>query len=176
MNDTRGRTGEDEQPNRPLSGLAVDTTGDQDVVYVTWREQNRLADPNGEAVKPTMAVSTDGGASFGEPVHLSDGVFDEIRRTEALMTTTTTAPATTTTSAPTTPTTEAAAPTSPSSLPAAPAPSTTTTTAPPPGTNAAEPDAPGNFGGSNPVVAVDDEGAVYSIWVTAYDNLMPSPG
>jgi hypothetical protein len=25
------------------------------------------------------------------------------------------------------------------------------------------------------VVAVDDEGTVYSIWVTAYDNLMPSP-
>ncbi len=177
VHDARGRTGEDVQPNRPLSGLAVDTRGDQDVVYLTWREQNRVADPNGEAVKPVMAVSTDGGASFSEPIRLTAGVFeDEARRAEALKTTTTTAPATTTTSAPSTPTTEADAPTSPTSLPAAPAaPSTTTTTTPPAGTNAAEPDALGNFGGSNPVVAIDDDGTVYSIWVTAYDNITPGP-
>lgn len=178
VQDARGRTGEDVQPNRPLSGLAVDTRGEQDVVYITWREQNRLEDPNGEAVKPTMAVSTDGGATFAEPVHLTSGIFDDAAlREEALKTTTTTAAPdeTTNTSAPSTPTTEPAGPTTPSSLPTAPEPSTTTTTAPPAGTNAAEPGNPGNFGGSNPVVAVDDEGTVYSVWVTAYDNISPSP-
>lgn len=175
VHDARGRTGEDVQPNRPLSGLAVDTSGDQDVIYVTWRQQNRLEDPNGEAVKPTMAVSTDGGATFSDPVHLTSGVFDDASlRDEALKTTTTTVPPTTTTSAPTTPSTETEAPTTPDSLPTAPAEPTTTTTAPP-GTNQAEPDSPGNFGGSNPVVAVDDEGTAYSVWVTAYDNISPSP-
>ena len=178
VQDARGRTDEEVQPNRPISGLAVDTeTGDQDIIYVTWREQNRLEDPNGEAVKPTMAVSTDGGATFSEPVHLTSGIFEDAAlREEALKTTTTTAPATTTTSAPSTPVTEPAGPTTPNSLPTAPeAPATTTTTAPPPGTNLAEPDSPGNFGGSNPTVVVDDEGTVYSVWVTAYDNISPSP-
>ncbi len=173
VHDARGRTGEEEQPNRPISGLAVDTSGAEDVVYVSWRQQFRIKDPNARPPLPVMAVSSDGGRSFAAPVDLTGGTFqDAARRAEALKTTSTTAapppPATTPTTAATTPTTESASPLTPTTV-------STTTTAPPPGSNAAEPNLPVNFGGSNPVVAVDDEGTVYSAWVTSFDNITPAP-
>lgn len=172
--DVRGRTGEEERPNRPISGLAVDSSGPEDVIYVSWRQQFRFLPPNARPPLPVMAVSTDGGRTFSEPIDLTAATFqDPAQRAEALKTTTTTAAPPTTTSpttAPSTPTTESASPLTPTTA----APATTTTTAPPPGSNAAEPDQPINFGGSNPEVAVDDEGTVYSAWVTSYANIKPA--
>lgn len=162
VRDTRGREGEEQQPNRPLSGMAIDTTGAEDVIYLTWRQQSRATAPNQVPPLPIMAVSTDGGATFSEPINLTNGTFEsDEARGEAFesVTTTTEAPA------PVTTTTTASGPTTTEE----PAEVTTTTTVPE-DSPAADPDQPINFGGSNPVVTVDDEGTAYTAWVSSYAN------
>lgn len=78
VNINRGKTGNDIEKNLPL-GLAVDTRGDQDVVYATYR----ASWPNPTAPAPTrpgqafVATSTDGGKSFGTPVNFTDPFFSE---------------------------------------------------------------------------------------------------
>lgn len=85
VRDTRGLTGEKQEPNRPISGFVVDTSGEQDVLYVSWRQQNRLTDPNRKPNIPVMSVSTDGGATFSEPINLVGQKFaDPAVRAEAL--------------------------------------------------------------------------------------------
>jgi hypothetical protein len=65
--DTRGKTGAETETNRPVSGIAVDSrSGPDDIVYVTWRRNLSSATPAAPA-RPMVAVSTDGGRTFGEP-------------------------------------------------------------------------------------------------------------
>lgn len=54
-----------------LMNLEVDPT-DPDVVYVGWKWRVRSTDLEDVPNKSMVAVSTDGGESFGEPVSLSD--------------------------------------------------------------------------------------------------------
>lgn len=172
--DARGTEGQDQHDNRPLSSLAVDRkSGGQDAVYLAWRRQfPGQSAPNAKANAAMVAVSTDGGKTFAEPVDLSLTVFeDQAKRQEALTTATTVAaPATTTT---TTPVVSEPGPASGS--PAGAQQSATTTTTVPPDSRVANKTDVNNFGGSNPVVAIDDEGTAYVAWVTRYANLTPSP-
>lgn len=119
-----------------------------------------------------VSVSADGGRTFSPPVDLSQTVFgDEAKRQQALTTATTVAaPVTTTTTTPLVPESGPAA----GSPAGAQQPATTTTTVPPNSRSANKTDV-NNFGGSNPVVAVDDKGTAYVAWVTRYANLTPSP-
>ena len=153
VRDTRGKTGLDLENNRPVGGVAVDTTsGNDDIVYVTWqsRASAQRTGPNQVPDRSFVAVSTDGGRTFGDQVHLSGDVYANAAvRAEALQTTTTLAPA--------------------------PGASTTSTTAPPPDSKAARPDLADNFGGRNPAVAVDAKGNAYVFWHSVTSNISPSP-
>ncbi len=172
--DARGSEGADQHDNRPLSGLAVDRkSGNRDTVYVSWRRQfPGQSSPNAKAFGAMVAVSTDGGRTFGPPVDLAPTVFeDQAKRQEALTTATTVAAAPTTTT--TTPAVPEPGPASGSPT-AAQQPATTTTTVPA-NSRAANKTDVNNFGGSNPVVAVDDEGTAYVAWVSRYANLTPNP-
>ncbi|HEV2767471.1 MAG TPA: sialidase family protein, partial [Acidimicrobiales bacterium] len=74
---TDARTQPDPKPrNTGVTGLAVDTSGDQDAIYVgfsrDWRFSASDGDPLEDQRHVVMASSTDGGQSFGEPVNLND--------------------------------------------------------------------------------------------------------
>jgi len=169
ISDVRPTQAPDNLDERPLSGFAVDRkTGSQDSIYIGWRRQfPGQTGSNAHANRPMVAVSTDGGRSFGPPVDLAPTIFgDEAKRQEALN------------SVP-----PRSTPTPPTTIPGpGPAEATTTTAAPPtttttvpPNSRAANKTDIANFGGSNPSVAVDDEGTAYVAWVTRYANLTPSP-
>lgn len=66
---TRGFEGAQVENNRPVTSIAVDaTSGDEDIVYVTWdRGLPAVEDAPNE---PMLAVSTDGAETFSEPVSL----------------------------------------------------------------------------------------------------------
>ncbi|HEX2048684.1 MAG TPA: sialidase family protein [Acidimicrobiales bacterium] len=148
--DARGKTGEAQESYRPITGFAVDReTGGQDTVYIgSGRRQPGFSGPNALPVQPVVAVSTDGGRTFGEPVNLAESAFnDPAMRQNAFRSTTTVAAGATTTS----------------------------TTTPPPGSRAANPDQAANFGGFGPSITVDDKGTVYAIWPATYANLNPRP-
>ncbi len=150
VRNTRGKEGEDkENAGRPVTSLVIDTTqGSEDTVYVTWTKSlpNRLA-PNAEPARPFLAVSTDGGKAFSEPIDLTAGVFNsETLRAEGLKTTTTIATA-------------------------SPAP---TTTAPAAGSRAAEPNQAANFGGRDASLTVDKKGAIYVAWRAQTSNITPA--
>ena|GEM_PF-996893 len=199
VRDARGLEGEQAQPNRPLSGFAVDTSGDQDVLYLTWRQQNRLKDPNRLPNLPLMSVSTDGGATFSEPINLVGERFaDAGARAEALNATrpspspvvapaaspsaaASASPSAGASASPSVPS-SAVPSTDPSadssvapSLSPAPSAAASPSAPPPAGTPASDPDQQVNFGGSNPVVAVDDSGTAYVAWVTSYQNIKKTP-
>ncbi|HEX2063782.1 MAG TPA: sialidase family protein, partial [Acidimicrobiales bacterium] len=56
--------------NTPVSSVVVDTTsGPEDIVYVAWRRSNPNATPAPHR-PPMVAVSIDGGKSFGEPIEV----------------------------------------------------------------------------------------------------------
>lgn len=77
----RGLTGEAELNVRPVQGLAVDSSGSEDVVYVTFnRVSTGTSSPNLDAPMPSVAISRDGGRSFAAPVNLAEGVFDQPMR------------------------------------------------------------------------------------------------
>lgn len=148
VRNARGRQGDDMEQNRPMTGLVVDThSGKDDVVYVSFRRSfpNAVA-PNGAPSRPMVAVSTDGGRTFAEPVDLTKSLFDaDPVRDEAYKTTTTLAGP------------------------------TTTTTLGAEGSRAAKPNQAVNFGGANPTIAADDKGTVYAVWPTAYANQVNAP-
>lgn len=151
VRNNRGKEGEAVENIRPMTGIAVDTkTGHDDIIYVSYsrRLPNAVA-PNAEPNQPTVAVSTDGGRSFGEPVNVVAGVFANaaLRADGLSKATTTTAP---------------------------PGP-TTTTTAPPAGSRAATPDQEANFGGGKSSIAVDDKGTIYVAWPSATANIAAPP-
>jgi hypothetical protein len=147
--DNRGKTGEAQEADRPVTGIAVDRkTGKSDYVYVgASRRSPGFSGANSLPNQPIVIVSTDGGKTFGEPVDLSQSAFNDAgARAEAFKATTTTV--------------------------ATPG---TTTTVPPAGSRAAQPDQAANFGGFGPSMTVDDKGTVYAAWPTTYANLNPRP-
>ncbi|MDQ3306222.1 MAG: glycoside hydrolase [Actinomycetota bacterium] len=62
--------------NTGVPGLAVNTSGAEDAVYVgfsrDWSATAEEGDPLEDRTEVAVAVSTDGGESFGEPVNLND--------------------------------------------------------------------------------------------------------
>lgn len=143
----RGKQPPDTETARPVSDLAVDIhSGKDDIVYLSWRAEYRTTTaPNLQPRLPQVAVSTDGGKTFADPVNVAEPAWAQAAtRAEALKTTTT--------------------------LPGAP-----TTTTPPADSRAAQPDQPANFGGSNPSLTVDDKGNLYVTWVTHSSNISPAP-
>lgn len=69
--DTRGFEGDDLENNRPVSAIAVDTSGPEDVVYVAWRSGSF------PTTVPAVAVSTDGGETFSDPIDSKAGFFED---------------------------------------------------------------------------------------------------
>lgn len=150
VRNNRGKEGAQVENIRPMTGIAVDTkSGRDDIVYVSYsRRQPNAVAPNAEPNQPTVAVSTDGGRTFGEPVSVLGGVFgDAALRAEGLSKATTT-------------TTPLAPP---------------TTSAAPAGSRAAQPDQAANFGGGKSSIAVDDKGTIYVAWPSAVANIAAPP-
>lgn len=81
VRDARGLEGDEQESNRPVSSIAVDTTsGNEDIVYLGWKAT--LRDRDREQV--LFAVSTDGGQSFSEPTDLTGGYFEDDTNRERL--------------------------------------------------------------------------------------------
>jgi hypothetical protein len=150
--DARGKQGEAAENVRPAQGLAVDTeTGNDDVVYVSFNlSRPNVSAPNQIPGVPMVAVSSDGGRTFGAPVDLSEGQFEAAPVRQQALTSRTT-------------------------VTLAPGVTTTSTTAPPAGSKAAQPDQAANFGGSNARLGVDKQGTVYALWQSGTSNITPSP-
>ncbi|MGH9122408.1 MAG: sialidase family protein, partial [Acidimicrobiales bacterium] len=62
----RGKTGTSIETDRPISGIAVDSSGKQDVVYVTYRHNQP-----GLPTRAYVIVSKDGGDTWGTPVDIA---------------------------------------------------------------------------------------------------------
>lgn len=74
----RGKQGPDTEVNIPVSSVAVDCTHPRDdVVYVTWNRSQYLVRPP-VLDTPMVAVSTDGGRTFGEPVVAIGGDIEKV--------------------------------------------------------------------------------------------------
>ena len=148
VRDARGREGDASEQNRPMTGIAVDTrNGKEDHVYLVFRRQfPNAAAPNSKPIIPMVAVSTDGGRTFAEPVDLSKGVFDSAAVREDAFRSTTTLPG-----------------------------PTTTTTLGPAGSLAAQPNQAANFGGGTPAVTVDGKGHIYVVWSSITFNMSNNP-
>jgi hypothetical protein len=155
VRNAREKTGNDAESIRPVQSIAVDAnSGKDDVIYVTFaRSLANPPAPNAQPSSPMVAVSHDGGRTFGEATNLAEGVFESPAvRDQALAAVTTTT--------------------------AAPGP-TSTTTIPPAGSKAAQPNQAANFGSAgsrNGMVArVDDKGTAYVMWPTGTANVTPAP-
>ena len=73
IRDARGLPGEEQENNRPVSSLVVDSTsGSRDIVYVGWKVTYR----DGRQL-PLVASSSDGGVTFSEPMDLTAGYFED---------------------------------------------------------------------------------------------------
>lgn len=69
--DARGKEGPDVEANRPLASVVVDRhSTNQDIVYVGWARYRMNYTPR-RPPQPLLAVSTDGGRTFGSPVNLT---------------------------------------------------------------------------------------------------------
>ena len=72
VRDAQGFRGDQQENNRPVNSIVVDSrSGREDIVYIGWKVTYR--DRQGLRV----ATSTDGGKTFGEPVDLTAGYFDD---------------------------------------------------------------------------------------------------
>lgn len=144
----RGKTGEQQEADRPVTGMAVDRkTGTADAIYVgASRRSPGFTGANSLPNQPIVVVSTDGGKNWGEPINLAESAFADAGLRQKAMGATTTVPNSTTTTAPA-------------------------------GTRAAQPDQAANFGGFGPSMAVDDKGTVYAAWPSTTANINPrAPG
>jgi photosystem II stability/assembly factor-like uncharacterized protein len=148
--DNRGKTGEQQEADRPVTGIAVDRkSGSADILYVgASRRSPGFSGANALPNQPIVIVSTDGGKTFSEPVNLAESAFTDGGARQRAFSSATTAP---------------------------PSPNAPTTTVPAPGTRAATPDQAANFGGFGPSMTVDDKGTVYAVWPATYANLNPRP-
>jgi hypothetical protein len=152
VRDNRGKQNDQLESARPVGGVAVDTkTGSDDIVYVAYSFSTPgVTAPNANPGKVAVAVSTNGGRSFGPPVVVSDSAWtDQALRAKAI---------------------SAVAPTT--TVPNA---TTTTTTIPPAGSRAAQPNQAANFGSSSPTITTDNKGDVYVYWQSSTANITPSP-
>lgn len=74
VTNNRGKTGS--APNHTgVTGLAVDTSGPKDAVYIGFSESFIPGVPSDSPLnnpRPMVSASTDGGDTFGEPVNLND--------------------------------------------------------------------------------------------------------
>ncbi|HEX2064414.1 MAG TPA: sialidase family protein, partial [Acidimicrobiales bacterium] len=148
VRDARGKTDAEVENNRPVASVAVDTkSGDKDIVYVAWRGNWPSAKPD-RASRPMVAVSTDGGRSFSEPLDAAADFYESPAvRGEAMK-----------------------------RVPPTPQPGPEAATTASPAAESAEVPPPTTFGGGNPQVAVDDKGALYVLWVQATPfSLTPRP-
>ena len=151
VRNVRGAEGEKVENNRPVGQIAVDSkSGSEDIVYISWQYSTPFVlAPNANALRAVVAVSTDGGRNFGEPVNITESAWaDPANRQKALASSS----ATTT-----------------STVPGA----TTTTIARPEGSRAANPDQAANFGGRNPSLTVDNKGNAYALWFNTGANISP---
>jgi hypothetical protein len=77
VDNTRGQAGEAMEGVRPLTDLVVDrVSGNEDSIYIGWTKQ--FPGTSGATAKPiqaTVAVSTDGGRTFGPTMHIADGAY-----------------------------------------------------------------------------------------------------
>jgi hypothetical protein len=148
VRNARGKSGDDAENNRPIGNIAVDgTSASADIVYVSWQFSTFIVPPNANPTKPAVAVSTDAGHTFGDPVDVAAPWWAaEANRTAAM----------------------ASAP--PTTL----APGVTTTTALP-GSRASQPNQAANFGGRNVSVTVDEKGTAYALWSNTSINFSPAP-
>lgn len=156
VHDARGKTDSAAENPRPVHSFAVDRfSGSDDTLYVTFNiARPNPSAPNANPPVPVVAVSSDGGRTFGAPVNLADKQFDDAAvRRQALAAVTTTVPA-----------------------PNAP---TTTVTTPPANSRAAQPDQAANFGGSgvrsSVQTGVDGKGRAYVLWMSGTANVTPAP-
>jgi hypothetical protein len=97
VRNAREKTGDEAENIRPVQSIAVDAKGgNDDVIYVTFsRSRANPPAPNAVPSNPMVAVSRDGGRTFGEAVNLADGVFESAEvRDQALKAVTTTTAAT----------------------------------------------------------------------------------
>jgi len=149
VRNARGKQGEAIEDNRPVMDVAVDSkSGNDDIVYVSWQTSSPAKQaPNAEPTRAHVAVSTDGGRSFGEPVNISAPAWqNEANRQRAIN-----------------------SPTATTLAPGA----TTTTIAKPEGSRAAQPNQAANFGGRNPAITVDGKGNAYAVWFNTTANIAP---
>ncbi|MGH9267342.1 MAG: sialidase family protein, partial [Acidimicrobiales bacterium] len=139
VRDARPGNDERRENNRPVGGIVVDAkSGSDDIVYVIYQRSltgTTFTPGNAEPQQPMMAVSTDGGRTFREPVSVVGNLYENQAVRQSAFAT-----ATTTTIAGQTP--------------------ATTTTAPA-GTKGAAPDQVANFGGGSPDVTMAGDGTVY---------------
>ena len=93
VRNARGKTGPEAETSRPVSDLAVDTSGPEDIVYVAWRADYRqTSSPNATPREADVAVSTDLGKTFGPPVNVGAPAWNQASiRQQALQTITTVA-------------------------------------------------------------------------------------
>ncbi len=148
--DNRGKTGEQQEADRPVTGIAVDRkNGGNDLIYVgASRRSPGFSGNNSLPNQPIVITSTDGGKTFGEPINLAESAYNGAAARAAAFS-----------SAPTVP----------------PAPDAAATTTVVPGSRAATPDQQANFGGFGPSMTVDGKGTVYAVWPATYANLTPRP-
>ena len=142
VRDARPTQGDKQESNRPVTGVVVDSTsGDDDIVYVSWRLglQNQ---PTGSSAPShaMVGVSRDGGRTFGAPINLDQDVYEAGDVRAAALQTGTSIPGTTTTTAPA-------------------------------GSLATQPDQAANFGSGNNGIAISDKGIVYAAWPSAVSNM-----
>ena len=149
VRNVRGAEGEKVENNRPVGNIAVDSkSGSDDIVYITWQYSTPFVSaPNANPTRAVVAVSTNGGRNFGDPVDITAPAWtDAANRSKALQ-----------------------SPTATTLAPGA----TTTTIARPDGSRAAQPDQAANFGGRNPAIAVDNKGNAYALWFNTGANIAP---
>lgn len=144
--DNRGKAGEQQEADRPVTGIAVDRkSGANDILYVgASRRSPGFSAPNLLPNQPVVITSTDGGKTFGEPINLAESAYNDAGARATAFKSTTTVPNSTTTTAVA-------------------------------GSRAATQDQQANFGGFGPSMTVDDKGTVYAVWPATYANLNPRP-
>ncbi|MDQ6617266.1 MAG: glycoside hydrolase [Actinomycetota bacterium] len=89
VRDARGKVGVAGEGNGPMTSLAIDShSGSADIVYVGFNTDypgHRVDQINRLPYQPRMAVSTDGGNSFSEPINFAERAFTQASlRAEAL--------------------------------------------------------------------------------------------
>lgn len=148
--DARTTSGDNTENDRPVTGLVVDRSGSQDVVYVLYRRAftNKVA-PNAAPQEPVLAISRDGGKTFEEPVSAIGNVYEDAKIRDLGVTSRTTV------------------------APAAGA----TTTVPPAGSQAANPTDIRNFGASSngQGLTMDEDGNLYVTYMSEIANVSGAP-